>query len=108
MTSHSIDGKAVLIAGGAKNLGGLIARDFAAQGARAVAIHYNSPSAAADAEATVAAIKAAHLLNDAAVTAAFAALKDGVTEREIQALAAKYLRPEKDWSLVVVPEKKAN
>lgn len=33
-----------------------------------------------------AAIKAAHLLNDAAVTAAFAALKDGVTEREIQAL----------------------
>ena len=30
------------------------------------------------------------------------------TSAEIQALAAKYLRPEKDWSLVVVPEKKAN
>ena len=59
MTRHSIKGKAVIIAGGAKNLGGLIARDFAEQGARAVAIHYNSPSAKADADATVAAITAA-------------------------------------------------
>ena len=32
MTDHSIKGKTVLIAGGAKNLGGLIARDLAAQG----------------------------------------------------------------------------
>jgi NAD(P)-dependent dehydrogenase (short-subunit alcohol dehydrogenase family) len=32
----------VLIAGGAKNLGGLIARDLAQHGAKAVAIHYNS------------------------------------------------------------------
>ena len=59
MTDHSIKGKAVIIAGGAKNLGGLIARDFAEQGARAVAIHHNSPSAKADADATVAAITAA-------------------------------------------------
>ena len=59
MTDHSIKGKAVLIAGGAKNLGGLIARDFAQHGARAVAIHYNSASAEADASATVAAITAA-------------------------------------------------
>lgn len=59
MTDHSIKGKAVLIAGGAKNLGGLIARDFAGHGARAIAIHYNSPSAKAEAEATVAAIEAA-------------------------------------------------
>jgi zinc protease len=29
------------------------------------------------------------------------------TAADIQALAAKYLRPEKDWSLVVLPEKKA-
>lgn len=29
---HSIKGKTVLIAGGAKNLGGLIARDMARQG----------------------------------------------------------------------------
>ncbi|MFH5070376.1 SDR family oxidoreductase [Enterobacter cloacae complex sp. 2024EL-00215] len=59
MTNHSLRGKTVLIAGGAKNLGGLIARDFALQGARAIAIHYNSASTQKDAEATVAAIKAA-------------------------------------------------
>ncbi|QFQ88284.1 SDR family oxidoreductase [Paracoccus kondratievae] len=58
MTDHSIKGKTVVIAGGAKNLGGLIARDLAAHEAGAVAIHYNSASTKADAEATVAAIKA--------------------------------------------------
>ena len=42
MTDHSLKGKTVLIAGGAKNLGGLIARDFASQGAKAIVIHYNS------------------------------------------------------------------
>jgi len=59
MTDHSIKGKTVIIAGGAKNLGSLIARDFAANGAKAVAIHYNSAAAKADADATVAAVKAA-------------------------------------------------
>ena len=59
MTDHSIKGKTVIIAGGAKNLGGLIARDFAAHGAKAIAIHYNSAATKADADATVAAIKAA-------------------------------------------------
>ncbi|ELW9530038.1 SDR family oxidoreductase [Burkholderia cenocepacia] len=59
MANHEIKGKTVLIAGGAKNLGGLIARDLAAHGAKAVAIHYNSASSKADAETTVAAIKAA-------------------------------------------------
>ena len=59
MADHSIKGKVVLIAGGAKNLGGLIARDLAAQGAKAVVIHYNSPSSKAEADATVAAIQAA-------------------------------------------------
>jgi len=39
---HSVTGKTVLVAGGAKNLGGLIARDLAGHGARAVAVHYNS------------------------------------------------------------------
>lgn len=57
MTDHSIRGKVVLIAGGAKNLGGLIARDLAAQGARVIAIHYNSAASTAQAEATVAAIE---------------------------------------------------
>lgn len=59
MIDHSIRGKVALIAGGAKNLGGLIARDLAGQGARAVAIHYNSAASRADAEATVAAVQAA-------------------------------------------------
>lgn len=59
MADHSIKGKTALIAGGAKNLGGLIARDLAANGARAVAIHYNSASSKADADATVRAVQAA-------------------------------------------------
>ncbi|HBO81593.1 MAG TPA: short-chain dehydrogenase, partial [Cupriavidus sp.] len=56
MSKHSIQGKVVLIAGGAKNLGGLIARDLASQGAKAVAIHYNSAATKPEAEATAAAI----------------------------------------------------
>ncbi|KAB1585171.1 SDR family oxidoreductase [Burkholderia sp. Bmkn7] len=59
MANHDIKGKTVLIAGGAKNLGGLIARDLAEHGAKAVAIHYNSASSKADAEKAVAAIEAA-------------------------------------------------
>uniref|UniRef100_UPI003BEF3503 SDR family oxidoreductase n=1 Tax=Burkholderia arboris TaxID=488730 RepID=UPI003BEF3503 len=59
MANHDIKGKTVIVAGGAKNLGGLIARDLAEQGARAVAIHYNSASSKAEADQTVAAIKAA-------------------------------------------------
>lgn len=59
MTDHSLKGKTVLIAGGAKNLGGLIARDFASQGAKAIVIHYNSAATQADAEATVADVQAA-------------------------------------------------
>ncbi len=57
MTAHSIKDKVVLITGGAKNLGGLIARDLATHGAKAIAIHYNSPSSKADADATVAALQ---------------------------------------------------
>ena len=59
MTDHSIKGKTVFIAGGAKNLGGLLARDLAAHGAKAIAIHYNSAATKKDADETVAAIKAA-------------------------------------------------
>ncbi|HBR1558362.1 TPA: SDR family oxidoreductase [Klebsiella quasipneumoniae subsp. quasipneumoniae] len=59
MIDHTIKGKTVLITGGAKNLGGLIARDFAQQGARAIAVHYHSASSAKDALETVAALKAA-------------------------------------------------
>ncbi|WP_316804452.1 SDR family oxidoreductase [Pedobacter nototheniae] len=53
MTKNNVNGKVVLIAGGAKNLGGLLSRDFAAKGAK-VAIHYNSDSTKADAEKTLA------------------------------------------------------
>lgn len=59
MADHSLAGKVVLVAGGAKNLGGLIARDLARHGARAVAIHYNSAGSRAEAEATAAAVRAA-------------------------------------------------
>ena len=48
MTDHRIQGKTVIIAGGAKNLGGLIARDLASHGARAIAIHYNSSATKAE------------------------------------------------------------
>ncbi len=58
MVDHSIAGKIALIAGGAKNLGGLIARDLATHGARAIAIHYNSAATKPEADATVAAVKA--------------------------------------------------
>jgi NAD(P)-dependent dehydrogenase (short-subunit alcohol dehydrogenase family) len=59
MTDHSIKGKTVIIAGGAKNLGGLIAHDLAQHGAKAIAIHYNSAATKADAEKTLAAVRAA-------------------------------------------------
>ncbi len=59
MTDHSIKGKTVIIAGGAKNLGGLIARDLAAHGAKAVAVHYNTGATKAAADETIAAVRVA-------------------------------------------------
>ncbi|MBU3895099.1 SDR family oxidoreductase [Serratia rubidaea] len=59
MGSQSLNGKVVLIAGGAKNLGGLVARDLAQNGAAAVVVHYNSDSSRPAAEETLAAVKAA-------------------------------------------------
>ena len=52
MSRNEIKGKVILIAGGAKNLGGLLSRDFAKQGAK-LAIHYNSDSTKSDAEQTL-------------------------------------------------------
>ena len=57
MTEQTLQGKTVLIAGGGKNLGGLIARQTAAAGAD-VAIHYNSESTRPEAEETLAAVEA--------------------------------------------------
>lgn len=59
MGYDSIKGKTVIIAGGAKNLGGSLARDLAAQGAGAVAIHYHSAATKAAADETVLAIREA-------------------------------------------------
>ncbi|SHF15675.1 hypothetical protein SAMN05443633_103121 [Chryseobacterium arachidis] len=41
MSEKNLNSKVVLIAGGGKNLGGLLSRNFAAKGAK-LAIHYNS------------------------------------------------------------------
>lgn len=59
MADHSLKGRSVIIAGGGKNLGGLLARELAKSGVKAVAIHYHSDSSAKDAAETVAAVKAA-------------------------------------------------
>ncbi|MET5013387.1 short-chain dehydrogenase, partial [Burkholderia pseudomallei] len=59
MADHSIQGTTVIIAGGATTLGGLIARDLAAQGAQAGASHYNSAASKGAAADTVAASEAA-------------------------------------------------
>ncbi len=57
MSRNDLKGKVVLIAGGAKNLGGLISRNLTAKGAK-LAIHYNSDKTKAEAEKTLADIKA--------------------------------------------------
>ena len=57
MTNHTLEGKNVLVAAGAKNLGGLISRQAAEAGAN-VAIHYNSESTRPAAEETLAAVEA--------------------------------------------------
>lgn len=58
MSSKDLNGKVALVAGGAKNLGGLISRDLAARGAKVV-IHYNSDSTRNEAENTLKEIQAA-------------------------------------------------
>ncbi|MGJ1430181.1 SDR family oxidoreductase [Sphingobacterium spiritivorum] len=56
MARNDLKGKVVLIAGGGKNLGGLLSRNFASQGAKIV-IHFNSESTKAEAEKTLADIE---------------------------------------------------
>ena len=56
MPDHSLKNKSVIITGGAKNLGGLIAKKFAEQGAN-ILIHYNSNSTQKDAEETLNQVK---------------------------------------------------
>lgn len=56
MPSDNLTNKTVLVAGGGKNLGGLISREFAGKGANVV-IHYHSESTREDAEETVQAVQ---------------------------------------------------
>lgn len=56
MARNDLKGNVVLIAGGGKNLGGLLSRNFAAKGAK-IAIHYNSESSKAEAEKTLAEVQ---------------------------------------------------
>ncbi len=56
MAKINLQDKVVIVAGGAKNLGGLISRDMASQGAKIV-VHYHSDSSRSEAEATVRAIE---------------------------------------------------
>jgi len=58
MPASTLEGANVLVAAGAKNLGGLISRQAAEAGAN-VAIHYNSAATRAAAEETLAAVEAA-------------------------------------------------
>ncbi len=58
MNKHSLQGKVAIVGGGAKNLGGLISRTLAADGAKIV-VHFNSDSTRADADKTVADIQQA-------------------------------------------------
>lgn len=58
MAERTLKGKNVLIAGGGKNLGALIARQAASAGAN-VAIHYNSESSRPEAEKTLADVESA-------------------------------------------------
>jgi len=57
MARNDIKEKVVLIAGGGKNLGGLLSKDFAAKGAK-LAIHYNSESSKTDSQKTLAEVQA--------------------------------------------------
>ncbi|MCE7042794.1 SDR family oxidoreductase [Dyadobacter sp. CY312] len=57
MSATNLKDKVVLIAGGGKNLGALLSKDFAAKGAK-LAIHYNSEGSKAESEKTLAAVQA--------------------------------------------------
>jgi NAD(P)-dependent dehydrogenase (short-subunit alcohol dehydrogenase family) len=84
MGNITLKGKVAVVGAGAKNLGGLISREFAKDGAKVV-VHYHGASSQSDADATVKAIKnlggeafatAADLSKPGNVTALFKAAKD--------------------------------
>ncbi|WP_326537195.1 SDR family oxidoreductase [Pseudorhodoferax sp.] len=58
MSSPTLQGKVAVIAGGGKNLGALIAHQFADAGAKGLVLHYNSDGSRDETETTAAALKA--------------------------------------------------
>lgn len=58
MSSPTLHGKVAVISGGGKNLGALIAAQFADAGVRGLLLHYNSDGSRAETEKTAAALKA--------------------------------------------------
>ncbi|PWJ56905.1 NAD(P)-dependent dehydrogenase (short-subunit alcohol dehydrogenase family) [Dyadobacter jejuensis] len=56
MSTTNLKDKVVLIAGGGKNLGALLSKNFAVKGAK-LAIHFNSDSSKAESEATLAMVQ---------------------------------------------------
>lgn len=58
MSANAVQGKVVVIGGGAKNLGGLLSRTLAEDGAKIV-VHYHGDASATDAEKTVRAVQEA-------------------------------------------------
>lgn len=58
MTGNTLRDKVAVVAGGAKNLGGLVSTTFAATGAKVV-IHYHGDGSAPDAEKTADAVRSA-------------------------------------------------
>ena len=58
MTAPTLAGRVAIIAGGGKNLGALIAHQLVDGGAKGIMVHYNSAASKADADNTVAALKA--------------------------------------------------
>jgi NAD(P)-dependent dehydrogenase (short-subunit alcohol dehydrogenase family) len=58
MSFPTLQGKVAVIAGGGKNLGALIADQFADAGAKGLVLHYNSDGSRAEADKTAAALKA--------------------------------------------------
>ncbi|MGW4069421.1 SDR family oxidoreductase [Nocardia grenadensis] len=81
---EDLSGKKAVVAGGAKNLGGLISRQLAQAGAD-VAVHYNSDSSESDADKTVASVReagrrAVKIQGDLTVPANVTALFDQAAE----------------------------
>lgn len=54
MSKHTLENKVIVIAGGGKNLGGLIARDLADRGVAGITVHYHSDSSKSESEGTIA------------------------------------------------------